>query len=183
MAVTLDTRKILFFTASQFPTAAEISLMLRIRGDVKARNAAADCTYGTRLEAADGLAGSIPASYLTGEGSTVDTAIFSYGDVTPTATDFPEDFDVFPPSATLAALDTLQLYGITADLAEDTGLITMTDISSETEVAWASSDETKATVDTDGVVTAVASGTATITATYTYATEATTTATCAITVS
>jgi len=183
MTVTLDTRKILFFTAGEFPTAAEIALMARIRGNVLARNAAADCTYGTRLEAADGLAGSIPATYLTGEGSTVDTDVFSLGDVTPEATDYPEDFNVFPATGTLAAEATLQLYAIIADLAEGTGVITLSDIAAETEVAWTSSDETKVTVDTNGLVTAVATGTATITATYTYATEATTTATCAITVS
>lgn len=61
---------------------------------------------------------------------------------------------VTPSSATLAAEETQQL----------TATLDGQDIT--TQVAWASSDETKATVSATGLVTAVATGSATITASY-----------------
>lgn len=61
---------------------------------------------------------------------------------------------VTPSSATLAAEETQQL----------TATLDGQDIT--TQVAWTSSDETKATVSATGLVTAVATGSATITASY-----------------
>ncbi len=62
--------------------------------------------------------------------------------------------DVTPPTVTLAALATQQL---TATLRDNHGSLTTG------AVVWSSSDATKATVGSNGLVTAVATGSATIT--------------------
>lgn len=80
-----------------------------------------------------------------------------------------------------AAAPTVSLDKTTATVAASaTTTITATTVPAGATVDWASSDETKATVE-DGVVTGVAAGTATITATITTA-EGTATASCVVTV-
>ena len=79
---------------------------------------------------------------------------------------------VTPATTTLAAAATQQLTA-TATLSDGT---TTADVTSVT--AWESSDDTKATVDAAGLVTAVATGSATITGTYKGQSD-----TCAVTVS
>jgi hypothetical protein len=77
---------------------------------------------------------------------------------------------VFPRTLSVAALATSQLSAIV--IFQDDASQTLTAAAS-----WASSDDTKATVSSAGLVTAVAAGSATITATY-----AGVTATCVVTV-
>ena len=70
-----------------------------------------------------------------------------------------KSIDVIPRSVTLAALATQQLIAIA--LYQSGAVLNETDAAS-----WASSDATKATVSSGGLVTAVATGTANITATW-----------------
>lgn len=165
--MSLDSRTILFFIAGITATAGELDLISRIRGTVHVRNVLYDTTYGGKLEPADGLAGAIPTDYLTGEGETIDTALYPDGDVTPLITAAAEDFNVFPATLAIKVGEIKDLGAITADYDDDTALITLTNKAAASTVDWASSDETKATVDTNGLVTGVAAGSATITATYT----------------
>lgn len=182
--MTLDTRKILYFVAGILPTAEEIALIARLRGNVQVRSNGGDPTYAGRLEEADCLAGTIPESYLTGDGDTIDTSLYPGGDVTPTLSASPEDFNVLPAALTIKVGETMALAAVSADLNESTGAIVLTDKAAAVTVDWESSDEAKATVDTNGVVTAVATGSATITASYTPADgEDPIESTCAITVS
>lgn len=160
-------RKILYFIAGSSPTAGELAQISNIVGNVQIRSNLHSATYGERLEPADGLAGTIPAAYKTGEGDIVDTELYPDGDVTPTGGENTA-FNVFPPTANVDVSDGapgLQLRAIGGALNEATGVITLTDLT--TTAVWSSSDETKATVGAaTGIVTAVAAGACVITATY-----------------
>ena len=90
--------------------------------------------------------------------STFDASFSGDAAITVTAAPIPDVIDgvtVDPDAATVVEGDTVQL---TADVSVVSG-------SPSTAVTWASDDETVATVDATGLVTAVAAGTATITAT------------------
>ncbi len=179
--MSLDTRKVIFFIAGTVATADELALIARIRGKVVVRSVLKDVTYAGHLETADALAGSIPDTYKTAAGPAIDTALYPEGDVTPSIVAKPEALKVVP--ATLAiSIGSKPVYATKADLNETTDAVTITDVTAASEVAWSSSDETKATV-AAGVVTKVAAGAATITATYTYDTGKTMTSTCVVTVS
>lgn len=91
---------------------------------------------------------------------------------------FPENICVSVPNAsiTLNKTSTTIANGSTEQL-------TATVVPAGSTVTWSSSDETKATVATDGTVTGVAAGSATITAAITPASGVTYTATCAVTIS
>lgn len=178
----LDQKTIIFFIAGHVPTAAEAALIARIRGTVLVRSVLKDVAYGSGLlESADGLAGSIPTSYKTAAGPSIDLNDYPMGDVTPTLTAKPEAFNVFPATLALAS-GSAQLRAIGAELNEATGAIELSDKTGVSEIAWTSSDTGKATV-SGGVVTKVAAGSTTITATLTYAPTKTVTATCVVTVS
>lgn len=90
--MSLDTRKVLFFTASSIPTASESALIARIRGTVCVRNASRPIVYiDNDLEACDAVAGLvIPAAYI-GE-----------DDVTPLPVGVPEAFNIYPPEIVIS---------------------------------------------------------------------------------
>lgn len=173
---TIDNRKVLFFIVGTSPTANETAAMNRIRGKIEIRSLLQSTTYGSGLaESADAVAALDAAD--------IPSAYSAYTDVTPTAVDQPEGFKVVPAAITIAASGTGALYAVGAELTEDTMAVAMTDESAASEVAWTSSNESVATVDTNGVVTNVSAGSATITATYTDAGSDTVTSTCAVTCS
>lgn len=185
MSFALDTRTVLFFTAANLITDAEATLAGRIRGTVLIRSVEEAPLYGDNLESADGLAGSIPDSYKTGAGTTIDLALYPYGDVTPANVLAPSDFEVFPATPTISETSagaTLKLVATGAGLDETTGVITLSDLSGSDDVTWSSGTEATATVDTNGVVTTVANGTTVITASYEYDTGVTVEATTTVTV-
>ena len=167
------TQKILFFTAGQTPTAAELAQIAALNAlttpgyEVGVRFADASNNYGAGIESADFVAGDIPAAY---------SGVTDYG--YPHA-DRPTALFVLPATAEVAAAGTQQLQVLAVDGADISALT----ISDETgNCTFASDDEGVATVDAAGEVTGVAAGTCTITATYTYDTDKEMTATCDITV-
>lgn len=174
-------KKALFFTAGATATAAELALVTRLahRGySVGVRNGLRDPLYGARLESADAVAGTLPANITSALGTYAD------GDVTPTDSAKAEAMKLMPnaASATFSHLATLQLTAVKADLVEDeTNSIAITEITRDANIAYGTSDASKATVNATGLVTGVAAGTATITATYTYAVGKTQTATLLVT--
>lgn len=171
--MSLDTRKIIFFIAGTVPTAGELALIARIRGIVVVRSVLRDVTYAGGLEAADGLAGAIPDSYKTGEGTTIDTAVYTLGDVTPALVDKPEASVVVGQSA-LAVAATTQLRMVAAEYNDATGEIALTDV---TETAtFESANVAKATVTTGGIVTGVEAGAVSIIGSYEYDTGVSVTA-------
>lgn len=161
-------RKVLYFLAGMEATAGELAEIANITGDVFIRNASVSATYGEAgLEAADALAGSIPAAYLTGEGDTVDTELYPDGDVTPNQGGY--TLKIFPvnPGGIAANGGTRNLYAIRADLDEATGEVTLTDVTAN--CAWTSGTTGKGTVGAStGLVTGAngGAGTSVITATY-----------------
>jgi hypothetical protein len=160
-------RKILYFIAGIAPTAAESAQIANIVGDVQIRSNLRPALYGDKLEPADGLAGTIPAAYLTGEGDTVDTDLYPAGDVTPLQGGI--TLKIFPvnPGGIAANGGTRQLYAIAASLDEATGVVTMTDVT--TSCAWTSATPAKGTVGAStGLVTGAngGAGTSVITASY-----------------
>ena len=172
--------KVLFFIVGNVPTVAEQALIDRLARDytqVGVRSGDHPATYGDHLESADAVAGTLPAA--------VSTAIADYasGDVTPTNTLKPEAKLVLPAAATFAHTGTLQLRAVVAERDEATNVVTLTDKTTGAGIAWGSSDETKATVASTGLVTGVAAGAATITWTYTYDTAQTVTGTSVLTLS
>lgn len=168
----------LFFLAGSVPTSPEQAFIDRLAQKYTVHVRTGSPSYGSRLEGADAVAGTLPAA--------VSTAIADYpdGDVTPGAVAKPEAQLILPSATpTFAHTGTLQLRAVAAELDETTRAVTLTDRTSGTGIAWGSSDETKATVDANGLVTGVAAGSAIITWTYTYATSLTVTATRNITLS
>src|SRR6185369_1260235 len=159
-------RKILYFTAGIEATAGELLEAAAIVGDVYLHNGSVSAKYGSRLEEADGLAGTIPAAYLTGVGDTVDTAVFPDGDVTPTNTAGIAALKVFNLGGNITANGgTRQLVAVKAEVDEDTGAVTLTDVT--TTCAWTSATEAKGTVGAStGIVTGAngGAGTSVITA-------------------
>lgn len=166
-----NTSKVLYFTTGSIPTAretAEISRLETVFRNVQVRSGAVvdDTKFGSGvLESFDFLAGTaIPSAYSGAEGA-VTIAIPS--DVAP------DQFKVFPAAISLDAsdADVQQLAAIKATIVN--GLAAVTDHATDASVVWTNSDDTKATVDGDGKVTAVAAGTTTVTATLTAGTAVT----------
>lgn len=162
---------VLFFTATALPTVAELAQVSRLETvfqNVKVRNGAApaaDLKFGDNLEAFDFLAGTnIPAAYSSVEGAVTNAV--------PSAVN-PDHFKVFPAVLSLDAsnVDVSQLAAVKAVITN--GLATMTDLAADASVVWTNSDDTKATVGGDGLVTAVAAGSTTVTATLTAGTPVT----------
>lgn len=161
-------RKILFFIAGFEPTVAERAAINNIVGNVQIRSVLKTTTFGGNLEPADGLAGAIPAAYKTASGGTaIDTDDYPLGDVTPGQGGI--TLKVFPvnPGGVAANGGTVQLQAIAATLNEDTGAITMTDVTAS--CAWTSATPAKGTVGAStGLVTGAngGAGTTVVTATY-----------------
>lgn len=173
----------LFFLAGLVATGGEQALIdrLAVRYDVRVRNGGGPSLYyGNRLEAADAVAGTLPAD--------VSTAIADYpdGNITPAAVSKPEAIMILPGTASVAAAaGTLQLRLVKAERNEDTDVITLSDITSGAESAWTSGTPAKATIDADtGLITGAAggAGSTVITATVTYDTDKTMTTTRTVTV-
>lgn len=173
--------KVLFFLAASVPTVPEQALIDRLARtytQVAVRAGDHSATYGPRLESADAVAGTVPAAFIT--------AIADYpdGNVTPTNVLKPEAALILPAATpTIGVGATLQLRAVAAERNEATNAITLTDRTAAAEVAWSSSDDTKATVASTGIVTRVATGAVVITWTYTYDTAVTITATRNVTLS
>lgn len=160
----LDSRTILFFCAGSTPTARELAQIANIRGQVHVLDSTRDARYGERLKDADGLAGAIPAVYLTGDGDTVDTETFPAGDVTPTPADEAQGVGIVGPVTVAEAAD-VTLYAVAFSVDDVTGAISATTLSEG--LTWDSDDTDTATV-ADGVVTGVAAGTCNISVSYEY---------------
>lgn len=162
---------VLFFTATAIPTDAEVAQIGRLETvfqNVRVRNGSApvaDFKYGDALESFDFLAGTnIPTVFSEVEGA-VTIAV-------PSAVN-PDQFKVFPAAITIDAsnADVQQLAAVKAVITN--GLAAMTDLAADASVVWTNSDDTKATVGADGLVTAVAAGSTVVTATLTAATAVT----------
>ncbi len=161
---------VLFFTATAIPTAVEMSAVSRLETvfqNVLVRNGSApvaDFKYGDTLESFDFLA------LACGQGC--EAVRVSVTIAVPSAVN-PDDFKIFPAVLSLDAsnLDVSQLAAVKAEIVN--GLATMTDLAAHASVVWTNSDDTKATVGADGLVTAVAAGATTVTATLTAATPVT----------
>jgi hypothetical protein len=164
-------RKVLFFIAGTLPTADEQLQINNIVGNVQIRTNRQSALYGTRLEPADALAGTIPAAYKTASGGTaVDTAIFPGGDVTPNnvagiaalkcSRSIPADRRRWRNEA---------ITGGQSRLDPATGQVVITDVTAA--CAWTSATPAKATVGAGtGLVTGAngGAGSSVITATYDY---------------
>lgn len=155
------TSKVLLFTAGAKPTARELAAIARLetvfrnvqvrRGDV-----VADAKFGSgALESFDHICGTnIPTGY---------TATLTVPSIIA-----PDQFALFPATLAVDAsdLDVKNLAAVKTTINPVTGLAEMTNMAANAMVTYASSDETKATVSSVGLVAAVAAGSATITATY-----------------
>lgn len=163
-------RKVLFFIVGTLPTADEQSQINAIVGNVQIRTNRQSALYGTRLEPADALAGTIPAAYKTAAGNTiVDTALYPGGDVTPNNTVGIASLKVFPvnPGGIANAGGTKQLLAVKAVLDPVTGQVVISDVTAT--CAWTSATPAKATVGAGtGLVTGAAggAGSSVITASY-----------------
>lgn len=164
------TSKVLYFTAGPVPTAKELAeinrLMVTRPSKVFVRNGAtaADTLYGTAIEPCDFCAGpAIPTAYNAKTVITVPGSLAA------------DQFKVLPATLSLDAsnLDVTQLSANAVTIDADTGLAIVTNLAADAAVVWTNSDDTKATVGGDGLVTAVAAGSTTVTATYTPGTQVT----------
>lgn len=170
----------LYFIDGLAPTVTEQGFIDRLaqKYNVHVRTIGQSSMYGPRLEAADAVAGSVPAAYTTA------IADYADGNVSPALVAKPEAALVLPGATpTFAHTGTLQLRAVAAELDETTRAITLTDRTSGAGIAWGTSDAAKATVDANGLVTGVAAGSAVITWTYTYSGILTMTATRTVTLS
>lgn len=167
-------KKIIYFTAGPTPTTQElidigILNTYTLPGySVSVRNGAASATYGYGKEAADLVAGTVPTSH---------SANTVYG---PIDANKPAKFDLSPNTATIAALATVQLTPL-AIIGTSLDSLRAHEVLSG--VTYSSSVPAKATVDSNGLVTGVATGTTVITGTYTFTSGKTISGTCTITVS
>jgi len=171
-------KRVLFFTAGSIATAGELLQIDQLRqayehvlvrnGDVNVNQQYGAVGEVGRLEQADGLAGSIPASYLDDEDE-VDTEVFPDGDVTPDGNDaVPEAIILIPSAPSIAANGgTVQMNAIAAE-ADDDGGVTQTLRNSGTGVSWESGTPAKATVSSSGLVTGANTGAGSTVITYTY---------------
>ena len=184
-------KTVIYFTATVEPTAAELVEIGALEADyetvlVRRADTPAGLAAGS-LEPADALAGSVPASYKTGEGDVVDTELYPDGQLTVGADSKPEALLILPSATPSIAANggTIQLRLCKANRNMETGVVTLTDITAGAESAWASGTPAKATVDADtGIVTGAnaGAGSTVITATVTYDTDKTATATRTVTV-
>lgn len=174
----------LYFTATGVPTAAELVEIAALEADyenvlVRRADVPAGLSAG-ELEPGDAIAGSPPAAYVSA------VADYPDGQLTVGADSKPEALLILPATATVAAAaGTLQLRLCKANRNMTTGVVTLTDITSGSESAWASGTPAKATIDADsGLVTGAGAGAGStiITATVTYDTDKTATATRTVTV-
>lgn len=162
-------KKIIYFLAGATPTVAELADIAELNTRTSAgyslsvRNGAESASYGYGLEAVDLVAGTIPTAF---------NAKAVYGSISASK---PAAFSLSPATAAIVGTGTKQLTPISVVGKTIDSLVASVPASG---VVYASSDETKATVNASGLITGVAAGQATITATYTYATGKTITATC-----
>jgi len=167
------TQKILFFTAGQTPTAAELAQIAALNAlttpgyEVGVRFADASHSYGNGIESADLVAGDIPTAY---------NAVTDYG--YPHA-DRPTALQCLPTTASVANGGGTQQLQVLAVDGADVSALAITDETGN--CTFASDDEATATVSAGGLITGVAAGTCTVTATYTYDTDKEVTATVAVT--
>ncbi len=141
-------RKVLYFTAGMIATAGELAEIAAIHGDVYIRNGAASSNYGSRLEQADAVAGTVPAAYTTA------IADYDDGNVTPTNTVGIASLKVFNLGGNITANGgTRQMVAVKAEVDADTGVVTMTDVT--TTCAWTSATTGKGTV---GAATGIVTG-------------------------
>ncbi len=155
-------KTVIYFTTNATPAASEVAAIARLGATfetVLARNGAASGTaYGSGLlELADYVAGTnIPAAYSS-----------AYTTITVPSAVNPDQFALLPATLTIDAsnVDVQQLVAVKSAIDATTGLATITDLSADATVTYASSDATKATIGATGVLTAVAAGSTTITAT------------------
>ncbi len=161
-----QTSKVLYFTAGALPTARELAEIARLETSfrnvqVRRGDNATDASYGSGLEESfDFLAGTnIPSAYSTGNSGRI---------ITVPSVVAPDQFKLFPAALAVDAsdADVKNLAAVKANVNPTTGLAEMTDLAANAMVTYVSSDETKATVSSVGLVTAVAAGSAVITATY-----------------
>lgn len=161
-----NSSKVLYFIAGATPSAAELAAIARLETmyrnvQVRRGDSATDAAYGsTAKESFDFLAGTnIPTAYSTGNSAKVITV--------PSAA-APDQFKLFPATLAVDAsdVDVKNLAAVKANVNPATGLAEMTDLAANGMVTFASSDATKATVSSVGLVTAVAAGSTTVTATY-----------------
>lgn len=173
-------KKVIFFCAGDVPTEDEAGQIARLRlmyEKVAVRNARVSNTFGPsgvntdtgRLEPADALAGTVPTAYKT-DGGEVDTELYEDGELdTLVATDGPDAAIITPGTVSIAANGgTAQLSAIVGDVDDETGVVTLTNRSSGTGVAWESDTPSKATVSSAGLVTGQNAGTGVVVITYTY---------------
>lgn len=153
-------RKILFFTAGREPTAEELDLIAQIPGQILIRNSKATPSQNPPDDI-DGVAAAA--------GTTIPAPYDDAGDY-PIVT--PGGASTLPASLVLASgranidlsngeTEQLILHGVMPDTE------TIVDMHDNAKVTYVSSDPTKATVSTTGLVTPVAAGATNITATYT----------------
>lgn len=168
------TKKILFFTAGPVPTAGEQAQIDALNAlnapgyTVGVRNALQSGSYGHGIESCDLVAGTIPTAF---------NAKPNHGEAHASR---PAKLALLPATHSMAAAATKQMQVLKAT-GNDVSALTLADVTA-VSTTYTSSNEAKATVDSAGIVTAVAAGTATITATHTYTSGKTTTATAVITV-
>lgn len=167
-------KKILYFTAGPIPTAEELvdigvlNTLTSPGYSIGVRNGAESGSFGAGIESADFVAGTIPTAF---------NAKTNFGSIDALK---PAKFDLSPNTATIAALATVQLTPL-AVMGTSLDALRAHEVLSG--VTYASSVPGKATVDSNGLVTGVATGSTVITGTYTYTSGKTITGSCAITVS
>lgn len=177
----MTTKVMLYFIAGVTPTAGEQVQITAFAHyyNVKVRTALQSLANSSDLEGADALAGTIPTAYSD--------AIADYPDgdlttqISPDDVLKPEALLILPATASFAANATLQLRLVKALLNRDTGVVTLTDVTSTT-VAWSSATGATCTIGAGtGLCTGVGAGTSVITATFTYDTAKTMTTTRTVT--
>jgi hypothetical protein len=164
----LNYKTVLYFTASNKATATELLAIARLKnkyGFVRIRSTLG-ASYGSNLEPAEAVAGTVPAAYTTA------IANYSDGNVTQGAPANPEALGIFPSAPlTFVHTGTYQLSAVAADIAEGSDTVTLTD---ETAIGatgvWTSGTPGVMTVGAStGLLTGVTAGTSLITFTLTRA--------------
>lgn len=164
------TKTVLYFLAGTVPTVGEQADIDRLAYRYKyvfVRSSLQYAGFGARLEAADAVAGTVPQAFTDA------IADYADGNVSPANTDKPEAILILPSASPSIAANggTIQLRLVKAELNEDTGAVTLTDITAGSASSWASGTPAKATIDADsGLVTGAnaGAGSTVITATVPY---------------